>query len=49
MRAKPSETKSETKLPPYKSDEQIRSDYQILRGLDLLKGWDILKSVINAS
>lgn len=43
-----SEGKTETKLPPYKTDEQIRSDYQILRGLDLLKGWEILKSVINA-
>jgi carboxyl-terminal processing protease len=38
-----------TKLPAYKSDEQIKGDYQILRALDLLKGWEILKSVINAS
>ena len=41
------EGKTETKLPPYKTDEQIKSDYQLLRALDLLKGWDILKSVMN--
>ena len=41
------EEKTDTKLPAYKSDEQIKSDYQILRALDLLKGWEILKAVIN--
>jgi carboxyl-terminal processing protease len=42
-----SEGRTETKLPAYKSDEQVKSDYQLLRALDLLKGWEILKSVIN--
>lgn len=42
------EKKSE-KMPPYKTDEQVRSDYQILRALDLLKGWDILKKLGSAS
>ncbi len=41
--------KKTEKVPPYKSDEQIRSDYQLLRALDLLKGWDILKKVQSAS
>jgi carboxyl-terminal processing protease len=41
----PVEEKKVEKIPPYKSDEQIRSDYQILRALDLLKGWDILKKM----
>jgi carboxyl-terminal processing protease len=41
----PKEEKSTEKLPPYKSDEQIKGDYQILRALDLLKGWDILKKM----
>jgi carboxyl-terminal processing protease len=45
----PAEGKTDTKLPVYKSDEQIKGDYQILRALDLLKGWEILKSVISAS
>ncbi len=44
----PVEKKSE-KLPPYKTDEQVKSDYQILRALDLLKGWDILKKMGTAS
>jgi len=43
------DVKTDSKLPAYKSDEQIRSDYQILRALDLLKGWEILKAVINKS
>ncbi|MCM2357489.1 MAG: S41 family peptidase [Geobacteraceae bacterium] len=43
-----SEEKTESKLPTYKTDEQVKGDYQILRALDLLKGWEILKSVINA-
>jgi len=42
------EKKSE-KLPPYKTDEQVKNDYQILRALDLLKGWDILKKLGSAS
>ena len=37
------------KIPPYKSDEQIKNDYQILRALDLLKGWEILKKMETAS
>ena len=37
------------KVPPYKTDEQVKSDYQILRALDLLKGWDILKKMGTAS
>ena len=41
----PGGEKKETKLPTYKTDEQIKSDYQILRALDLLKGWDILQKV----
>jgi len=41
----PVEEKKVEKIPPYKSDEQIRNDYQILRALDLLKGWDILKKM----
>lgn len=45
----PAEVKKEEKLPPYKSDEQIKGDYQILRALDLLKGWDILKKRGTAS
>ena len=43
---KPDE-KTDTKLPLYKTDEQIKGDYQILRALDLLKGWEILKAVIS--
>jgi carboxyl-terminal processing protease len=43
--SEPVEVKKEEKLPPYKSDEQIRGDYQILRALDLLKGWDLLKKM----
>src|SRR6185369_9925466 len=35
------EEKKIEKLPPYKTDEQVKSDYQILRALDLLKGWNI--------
>jgi carboxyl-terminal processing protease len=45
----PVEIKKEEKLPPYKSDEQIKGDYQILRALDLLKGWDLLKKMGTAS
>jgi len=37
------------KLPPYKTDAQVRSDYQILRALDLLKGWEIMKKMGSAS
>ena len=43
--SEPTEEKKEEKLPPYKSDEQIRGDNQILRALDLLKGWDIMKKM----
>jgi len=39
--------KPETKLPLYKTDQQVKNDYQILRALDLLKGWEILRAVIN--
>ena len=39
------EEKKESKLPLYKTDEQVRTDYQVLRALDLLKGWDILQKV----
>ena len=45
----PVEEKKIEKIPPYKSDEQIKNDYQILRALDLLKGWDILKNMGSAS
>jgi carboxyl-terminal processing protease len=41
------EEKPETKLPAYKSDEEVKNDYQVLRALDLLKGWEILRAVIN--
>jgi carboxyl-terminal processing protease len=39
--------KQETKLPLYKTDQQVKNDYQLLRALDLLKGWEILRAVIN--
>jgi carboxyl-terminal processing protease len=42
----PAEEKKSEKLPPYKTDEQVKGDYQILRALDLLKGWDILQKVV---
>ena len=42
----PAEEKKTEKLPPYKTDEQVKGDYQILRALDLLKGWDILQKVV---
>ncbi len=45
----PVETTKKEKMPPYKTDEQIKSDYQVLRALDLLKGWDILKKMGSAS
>jgi carboxyl-terminal processing protease len=45
----PVEEKKVEKVPPYKSDEQIKNDYQILRALDLLKGWDILKKMETAT
>jgi carboxyl-terminal processing protease len=45
----PVEEKKVEKVPPYKSDEQIKNDYQILRALDLLKGWDILKKMEKAA
>jgi carboxyl-terminal processing protease len=45
----PKVEKKTEKIPPYKSDEQIKGDYQILRALDLLKGWDILKKMGSAS
>jgi carboxyl-terminal processing protease len=45
----PEEEKKVEKMPPYKTDEQVKSDYQILRALDLLKGWDILKKTGTAS
>ena len=43
------EEKKIEKLPPYKTDEQVKSDYQILRALDLLKGWNIFKKMEAAS
>jgi len=45
----PVQEKKIEKIPPYKSDEQIKNDYQILRALDLLKGWEILKNIGPAS
>jgi len=45
----PEEEKKADKMPPYKTDDQVKSDYQILRALDLLKGWDILKKTGSAS
>jgi carboxyl-terminal processing protease len=45
----PAEEKKSEKIPPYKTDEQIKNDYQVLRALDLLKGWDILKKMGSAS
>lgn len=37
------------KVPPLKSEEQLKGDYQVLRALDLLKGWEILKTMNRAS
>jgi carboxyl-terminal processing protease len=45
----PKVEKKTEKIPPYKSDDQIKGDYQLLRALDLLKGWDILKKMGSAS
>jgi carboxyl-terminal processing protease len=45
----PGEEKKSEKLPPYKTDEQVKGDYQILRALDLLKGWNIFKKMDAAS